>query len=146
MSRYPDWTKQVANTPAIITCHKEMADKHPELVVAYLKAMVKVGHWANQHKPAASVILDHQTFYRDAADTYRGIKDVDMVPSLSAQNMKAIKIGKDFMLKHGYMKNDFDLGKWARPDLLQQGVHAWMEEEYAAKSWGRMQDGAKLDI
>lgn len=146
LSRYPDWTKQVANTPAIITCTEEMADKHPELVVTYMKAMVKVGHWANQHKPAAAVLLDHQTFYRDAADTYRGIKDVDMVPSLSAQNMKAIKIGKDFMLKHGYIKNDFDVDKWARPEFLQQGVHAWMEEEYAAKSWGRLKEGAELDI
>jgi ABC-type nitrate/sulfonate/bicarbonate transport system substrate-binding protein len=146
LSRYPNWTQQVANTPAIITCTEEMADKHPELVVTYMKAMVKVGHWANQHKPAASVILDHQTFYRDAADTYRGIKDVDMVPSLSAQNMKAIKIGKDFMLKHGYIKHDFDVDKWARPEFLQKGVHAWMEEEYAAKSWGRLKEGAELDI
>ncbi len=146
LTRYPDWTKQIANTPAVITCHKEMADKHPELVVAYLKAMVKVGHWANEHKAAAAVILDHQTFYRDAEDTYRGIKEVDMVPSLNAQNMKAIKICKDFMLEHGYMKNDFDVDKWARPDLLQQGVHAWMEEEYAAKSWGRLKDGATLNM
>ncbi|MDN3641914.1 hypothetical protein QWY87_04335 [Lutimonas halocynthiae] len=145
LSRYPDWTKQVANTPAIITCTKEMADKHPELVVAYMKAMVKVGHWANQHKPAASAILDHQTFYRDAQDTYRGIKDVDMVPSLNATNMKAIKIGKDFMLEHGYIKNDFDVDKWARPEFLQQGVHAWMEEEYAKKSWGRLKEGAVLN-
>lgn len=145
LSKYPDWTKQVANTPAIITCTEEMADKHPELVVTYMKAMVKVGHWANQNKRAAAALLDHQTFYRDAEDTYRGIRDVDMVPSLNAQNMKAIKIGKDFMLKHGYIKNDFDVDKWARPEFLTQGVHAWMEEEYAKKSWGRLKEGASLN-
>ena len=31
-----------------------MAEKHPELVVAYLKGMIKVGRWANDHKHAAA--------------------------------------------------------------------------------------------
>ncbi len=53
LSKYPDWTVQVANTPAVITCTDVMADEHPELVVAYMKAMVKVGRWANEHKRAA---------------------------------------------------------------------------------------------
>ena len=109
LTRYPNYKLQVANTPAVITCTKEMADKHPELVVAYMKAMVKVGRWANENKRAAAVILDHQTFYRDPEDTYQGIKHVDMVPSLNALNMQCIKTGKDFMLKHGYIKNDFDV-------------------------------------
>ena len=47
LTRYPDWTVQVANTPAVITCTDVMAKENPELVVAYMKAMVKVGHWAN---------------------------------------------------------------------------------------------------
>jgi ABC-type nitrate/sulfonate/bicarbonate transport system substrate-binding protein len=60
-----------------------MADEHPELVVASMKAMLEVGRWANQHKHAAAVILDRQTFYRDVEDTYRGIENVDMIPNLS---------------------------------------------------------------
>ena len=59
-----------------------MANEHPELVVTYMKAMIKVGRWANQFKQAAAAILDRQTTYRDAEDTYLGIKDVDMVPDL----------------------------------------------------------------
>ena len=98
LSRYPDWTLQMANCPAVITCTDVMADEHPELVVAYMKAMIKVGRWANDHKHAAAVILNRQTFYRDAEDTYQGIKDVDMVPNLSPQNLASIEIGKDFML------------------------------------------------
>ena len=65
-----------------------MADEHPELVVAYMKAMIKVGRWANENKHAAGAILNRQTFYLDAEDTYQGIKDVDMVPSLSARNLQ----------------------------------------------------------
>ena len=47
---------QVANIPAAITCTVEMAEKHPELAVTFLKGMIKVGRWANEHKHAAAAI------------------------------------------------------------------------------------------
>ena len=146
LSKLPDWTVQVANTPAVITCTKEMADEHPELVIAYMKAMVKVGHWANAHKHAAAVILNKQTFYLDAEHTYQGIKDVDMVPSLSAQNLACIEIGKDFMFSHDYIKNDFDVEDWARPEFLEQGVRELLKEEWLTKSWQRMPEGLQLKL
>jgi len=31
-----------------------MAEKHPELVVTFVKGMIKVGRWANDHKHAAA--------------------------------------------------------------------------------------------
>ncbi len=43
LSRYPDWTLQVANVPAVITCTDVMAKEHPELVLTFLKGMIKVG-------------------------------------------------------------------------------------------------------
>ena len=98
-----------------------MAEKHPELVVTFMKGMIKVGRWANEHKHAAAAILDKQTFYLDVEDTYRGIKDIDMVPNLSPQNLVSVEIGKDFMLSHGYIKNDFDVSKWAAPEFLEAG-------------------------
>ena len=41
LSRYPDWTLQVANIPAAITCTVVMAEKHPELAVTFMKGMIK---------------------------------------------------------------------------------------------------------
>jgi ABC-type nitrate/sulfonate/bicarbonate transport system substrate-binding protein len=130
LSRYPDWTLQVANVPAVITCTEEMAEKHPELVVTFMKGMIKVGRWGNEHKHAAAVILDKQTFYLDVEDTYRGIKNIDMVPNLSSQNLASIEIGKDFMLNHGYIKNDFDVHKWAAPMFLEQAAKELIEERW----------------
>ena len=130
LSRYPDWTLQVANVPAVITCTDVMAEKHPELVVAFMKGMIKVGRWANEHKHAAAAILDRQTFYLDVEHTYRGIKDVDMVPNLSLQNLACVEIGKDFMLSHGYIKNDFDVKEWAAPEFLEQAARELLEEQW----------------
>ena len=142
LSRYPDWTLQVANVPAVITCTEEMAEQHPELVLAFMKGMIKVGRWANENKHAAAAILDKQTFYLDAEHTYRHIKNVDMVPNLSPQNLAAIEIGKDFMFSHGYIENDFDVHEWAAPEFLEQAA-----EELIAEQWKKDDhDQAARDI
>jgi ABC-type nitrate/sulfonate/bicarbonate transport system substrate-binding protein len=135
---YPDWTLQVANVPAVITCTDVMAEQHPELVVAFMKGMIKVGRWGNEHKHAAAAILDKQTFYLDVEDTYRGIKDVDLVPNLSAQNLTAIEIGKDFMLSHGYIKNDFDVQKWAAPEFLEQAARELLEDRWKKETGNKL--------
>jgi len=133
LSRYPDWRLQVANIPAIITCTDVMAEEHPELVVAFMKGMIRVGRWSNAHKRAAAVILNKQTYYLDEEDTYQGIKHVDMVPNLSAQNLAMVKIGKDFMLDHGYIKNDFDVNEWAAPEFLAQAGKELLEDAVEKK-------------
>jgi len=130
LSKRPDWRLQVANIPAAITCTDAMAEKHPGLAVAFMKGMIKVGRWANEHKHAAAAILDKQTYYLDVEDTYRGIKDVDMVPNLSPLNLASVEIGKNFMLKHGYIKNDFDVKKWAAPEFLEQAAKELLEQQW----------------
>jgi ABC-type nitrate/sulfonate/bicarbonate transport system substrate-binding protein len=144
LSKYPDWTLQVCNVPAVITCTDAMAEQHPELVVTFMKGMIKVGRWANEHKHAAAVILDKQTFYLDVEDTYRGIKDVDIVPNLSPQNLAAIEIGKDFMLSHGYIKNDFDVAKWAAPEFMEQAAKELLEERWTKVSGEKLPETSAL--
>jgi ABC-type nitrate/sulfonate/bicarbonate transport system substrate-binding protein len=144
LSRYPDWTVQVANTPAVITCTDVMAKEHPELVVTYMKSMIKVGRWANEHKRAAAVILDRQTYYLDPEDTYQGIKHVDLVPNLSPQNMACIEIGKNFMLSHGYIKNDFDVQKWAAPEFLEKAAEELIEERWKKVTTEKLPEPSEL--
>ncbi len=146
LSTHPDWTVNIANTPAVITCTDVMAKEHPELVVAYMKAMIRVGRWSNENKRAAAYILNRQTYYLDPEDTYQGIKHVEMVPSLSAQNMECIKIGKDFMYSHGYIKNDFDVDEWAAPQFLEQAATEVLKEEWEKKSWSKLPQGGGLEV
>jgi ABC-type nitrate/sulfonate/bicarbonate transport system substrate-binding protein len=144
LSRYPDWTLQMANCPAVITCTDVMAEEHPELVVAYMKAMIKVGRWANGNKHAAAAILNRQTFYLDAEDTYEGIKHVDLVPNLSPQNLASIEIGKDFVVSHGYIKRDFDVHEWAAPEFFEQAAKELLEEEWTRHSTAKLPEGTVL--
>jgi ABC-type nitrate/sulfonate/bicarbonate transport system substrate-binding protein len=144
LSRYPDWTLQVANIPATITCTDVMAEKHPELAVAFMKGMIRVGRWANEHKHAAAAILDKQTYYLDVEHTYRGIKDVDMVPNLSPQNLVLVDIGKEFMLSHGYIKNDFDVKKWAAPEFLEQAAKELLAEQWKKVTKAKLPNTTEL--
>jgi hypothetical protein len=86
------------------------------------------------------------TFYRDAEDTYLGIKDVDIVLSLSAQNMECITIGKDFMFSHGYIKHDFDVDAWAAPEFLGQAATEVLKEEWERRSWTKLPEGGGLKV
>lgn len=142
LSKYPDWTLQVANVPAVITCTDVMAEQHPELVIAFLKGLIKVGRWSNEHKHAAAAILDKQTYYRDVEDTYEGIRRVDMVPNLSPQNLVSVEIGKDFMLSHGYIKNDFDVHAWAAPEFLEAAARELLEEEWKKRTTAKLPEAA----
>jgi ABC-type nitrate/sulfonate/bicarbonate transport system substrate-binding protein len=144
LSRYADWTLQLANCPAVITCSDVMANEHPELVVAYMKAMLMVGRWANEYKQAAAHILNKQTFYRDADDTYEGIKSIDLVPNLSDRNLALIDISKDWMLSHGYIKNDYDVYKWARPEFLEQAARERLTEVWHQRTDAKLPDSTDL--
>ena len=115
-----------------------LGSKHPELVVTFMKGMINVGFWANAHKRAAAAILDKQTFYLDVDDTYEGIKHIDMVPNLSPQNLVSAEIGKDFMLSHGYIKNDFDVQKWAAPEFHEQAAQELIDEEFTKRKAERL--------
>ncbi len=145
LATYPDWTLQGANIPATFTVTDVVCEEHPEIVVAILKGMIKVGRWANEHKHAAAAILDKQTFYLDVEDTYRNLQKVDLVPNLSPQNLAATEINKDFMLSHGYIQHDFDVQEWAAPEFLEKAASELVEEEWQKRSIAKLPEPVSLD-
>jgi ABC-type nitrate/sulfonate/bicarbonate transport system substrate-binding protein len=145
LANYPDWTLQGANVPATCTVSEVACQEHPELVVALMKGLIKVGRWANEHKHAAAAILDKQTYYLDVEDTYQGILNVDLVPSLSPYNLEALQINKDFMLSHGYIEHDFDVYEWAAPEFLEKAATELLEEEWKKRSAARLPQPTTLD-
>jgi len=84
--------------------------------------------------------------YLDVEDTYRGIKDVDMVPNLSPQSLAMVNIGKEFMLSHGYIKNDFDVSKWAAPEFLETAAKELINEEWIKKTEDKLPESSGLRL
>ena len=69
-----------------------------------------------------------------------------MVPNLSAQNLALVGIGKDFMLSHGYIKNDFDVKKWAAPEFLETAAKELINEQWLKKTQDKLPDASTLRL
>ncbi len=117
LGRYPDWTSQIANSPFTLAVSEELASEHPEVVVAYLKAAIKAGRWIKDHPLEAAGIFSKVLPGWDAGVVAESVTRFDLAPSLSPQNLAGINIEKEFLLKHGYIKNDFDVNDWADPEV-----------------------------
>ena len=112
-----------------------------------MKAMIKVGRWANEHKRAAGAILNRQTFYLDAEDTYQGIKDVDMVPSLSARNLRVRR--RSARTSCSATATSRTTSTWTsgpRPEFLEQAAEEVLKEEWERRSWSKLPEGGGLEV
>ena len=49
------------------------------------------------------------------------------------------------MLKHGYIKHDFDVFEWAAPEFLEMAAKELLEEEWKTRSMARLPEAKPLD-
>ncbi len=122
LSRYPDWTLQVANGPYTIAVNAEFAEQNPNIIVAYLRASIRAGRWINEHRAAAAEIFTRVTFNDDPKLVEGLLADTDLVPNLSPKNLSAIHIQKEFLKTHGYIEKDFNVRDWADPTYLEKAL------------------------
>ncbi|RJG40503.1 ABC transporter substrate-binding protein [Mesorhizobium sp. DCY119] len=122
LDRYPDWTLRVANAPRTITISKEFADANRDVVVAWLRASIRAGRWINANRDAAAEVFYRTTIYQHAGEIAKALRNYDLVPNLSAQNLAGLTIEKNFLLSHGYIRNDFDVSAWADASYLEEAL------------------------
>lgn len=128
LDRHPDATLQVANCPYALTVDATLAEAHPELVVAYLKGLIRAGRYCNANRTDAACVLERHALYPNAAQVKRWISEVDFVPALSSANLDAIEVAKDFMRGHGYIRNDVDVLRWAAPQFAAAAMRELADE------------------
>ena len=52
----------------------------------------------------------------------------------------------DFMLGHGYIKNDFDVHEWAAPEFLQQAAKELLEERWKSVTAAKLPEATALRL
>lgn len=122
LDRYPDWTLRIANAPRTLTVSKEFAEANRDVVVAWLRAAVRAGRWINAHPEAAADIFYRTTIYADRDAIAGALRDYDLVPNLSAQNLAGLRLETDFLRAHGYIAGDVDVNEWADASYLEEAV------------------------
>jgi hypothetical protein len=58
--------------------------------------------------------------------------------------MASVEIGKNFMLSHGYIKNDFDVRKWAAPEFLEQAAKELLETQWKKTTAAKLPETTEL--
>ena len=129
LAQHPDWTLQVANGPYTNAVNTAFAQEHPEVVVAFLRASVRAGRWANRNRRAAAEIFKRVTYYDNVELIEEQIAQVDFVPQLSPKNIAAIEIQKNFLREHGYVTNDFAVSDWADGSYLEEAIQSLPKED-----------------
>lgn len=122
LGRNPDWTLQVNNSPYALTVNTALVTERPDVVTAYLRAALRAALWINAHRDAAATILHRTTFYPSVAATAKAIAETNFIPDLSPRNLAGIEITKKFLLKHGYIKRDFNVKDWANATFLEEAA------------------------
>ncbi|SFZ81420.1 ABC-type nitrate/sulfonate/bicarbonate transport system, substrate-binding protein [Devosia enhydra] len=123
LDNYPDWTLRIANAPRTLAVSKAFAEANRDIVVAYIRANIRAGRWINANPDAAAEIFLRTTIYPDAREIAKALRNYDLVPNLDPQNLAGLAIEKDFLIAHGYIRNDFDISQWADPSYLEE-AHA----------------------
>jgi len=124
LSHHPDWRLQVANSPFTATVNTDFAKQHPEVVIAFLRAAIRAGRLANENPTFAAQIFQRTTGYRDARHILKLLDGISLVPQLSERNFKALDVQKNFLLEHGYIKQDIDVRDWADDSYLREALRA----------------------
>ena len=106
-------------TPMAFTASGELVRERPDLVRRYLDTVRRAAQWAQDNQRQALHIIAREL--GDAEEwveiAYGEDLFTSLEPSLSAEVVSALENQKDFLLHHGFIEHDFDVGEWAAPEL-----------------------------
>ncbi|MCF2527170.1 ABC transporter substrate-binding protein [Yinghuangia soli] len=123
-------------TPRPITVHEDLLTEHEDLVVRFLVQTLRAADWAAGNPDEVRAILAAETRSGSAGvdRAYREGFHTALHPDLSDERRELLGIQKDFLLVHGFLAADIDLGAWTADEPLaraQEIVAAEQAEDSA---------------
>lgn len=130
MAHHPDQRVAINNgTPNVLSVSGELVREHPDLVARYLLQVLRAARWARSHQREADSIIAREVSVVDEwlpnafdAQVYDNLE-----PSLRPDLVDALKVRKDFLLAHGFIRNDFSVDDWIQPGPLA-AAHALLRQ------------------
>jgi 2'-hydroxybiphenyl-2-sulfinate desulfinase len=129
LSENPNLVLPVNNSyPNILTVSRKLADESPEIVIEYVKQVILAAQWAKTNLPGVIELFTSQ-LHGSAGDVVKSLPSgfhKRLTPSITEEGLSALEGQKRFLIESGYIKNDFDIEKWADDSFLKA---AWKEIE-----------------
>lgn len=111
-----------------LTCTRPFADERPEIVVTYLKEVIRAARWASAHQDEF-VQTVCSSVYDATPDEMREAFDLPYLfahraPVLDETAFAMLEEEKHFLIEHGVIRaeDDFDLRAWAAPQFLEEAM------------------------
>ncbi|MEZ0109928.1 ABC-type nitrate/sulfonate/bicarbonate transport system substrate-binding protein [Catenulispora sp. EB89] len=107
-------------TPRPVTVHQDLLDRHPELVVRFLRVLVEAADWAASHPGELARILAAETGAgpEGVAGAYRGAGSSDLHLDLSEHRLGLLARQEHFLRGQGFLAAPVDVAAWAAPEPL----------------------------
>lgn len=127
VSANPDLIWPISNdNPIVLTVSRPLAEEAPEIVVEYLKQVLRAAEWAKANRSEVETIFAEQTFGTPAQ--VAAARPVDfyqhLSPELTEKGFLALESQQRFLYDHGYISRTFAVEKWADDRFLKAAIAA----------------------
>ena len=101
-------------SPNILTVDRDLAEREPEIVGAFIRAINNAAGWAMKHKESAvrSIANDVGCSEDWIAASYGEEIWSSLNVGLASEAIDAIRAQKDFLLAQGFINDDFSIDEW----------------------------------
>ena len=134
LNDHPDWKYRVNHYPYVCTVTGELARDYPELLVRWMRALIRAGIWAKDNSDEVVDIMARErmvpleAFKRSYPEDFHQ----HLVPEITDMGIEALEIEKRFLREHGFINNDFDVRSWVDGSFLEQAMQELRAEEIMA--------------
>ncbi|MBN9016088.1 MAG: ABC transporter substrate-binding protein [Rhizobiales bacterium] len=131
VGQHPDPLERANNAlPEAFTVSASLIEEDFEAVATILAASILAADWArDHHREAVRIVASEQRVAEEAVEVAYGPTLTDHLDiDLSPFRVEALGRRKDFLLRHGFIRADFDLDGWIDPRPLARAgeiVAAW---------------------
>lgn len=121
LGHYPDPLVRINNdSPTVLTASRTMAHNYPDLVGRFLGRLTAAARWAETHRSeVVRIVANDVGAPEEWVDVAHGANfHQHLGIDLTEEGISAIESQKTFLLKWGFIEQDFDVRGWIDPQPL----------------------------
>lgn len=112
--------------PKTLTVSGGLLREQPDLVDRYVLQLLKAARWSKQHVAETKRMIAAEAgtaeYWLDEGSSPDMASQLEM--SLSQPLLDALEVRKNFLLQHGFIRNDFSIHDWVDPAPLNRAIAA----------------------
>jgi ABC-type nitrate/sulfonate/bicarbonate transport system substrate-binding protein len=123
ISQQPERLAKTSNSaPYTFTVSGRFLKERPELVARLLSRVLDAAEWARTHHDQAVRVTAQELGVAEefVVEAFGDDLSKQLEVNLSDENIEALRLRKSFLLKHGFLPEDFDLEEWIDRSPLRE--------------------------